>query len=235
MCHVLYLVFNEGYAATTGEAHQRRDLATEAIRLTRLLHRLVPDDAEVAGLLALLLLTDARHAARTGPEGALIPLADQDRARWDRPMIDEGTDLLLRTLPLGRLGPYQLQAAIAGVHDEAASVETTDWPQIVALYRLLDRVAPNPLHTLNRVVAEAEVVGADRAFELLDRVTEDPRIAAHHRSAVVRAHLHDRRGDVDDAVHWYREAARRATGTAERRHLLGRAADLESRRGELDA
>lgn len=226
VCHVLYLVFNEGYAATRGHELQRRDLATEAIRLARLLHQLVPDDAEVAGLLALMLLTDARHAARTGPGGELVPLSDQDRALWDRALVEEGTELLLRTLPRGRIGPYQLQAAIAGVHDEAASVETTDWVQIVALYRLLERVAPNPLHTLNRVVAEAEVHGPDEAFAVLDSAVADPRVADHHRAAVVRAHLHARRGDREDAIRWYREAARRATSTAERNHLLGRAATL---------
>lgn len=224
VCQVLYLVFNEGYVATSGPELQRRDLATEAIRLTRLLHRLVPDDAEVAGLLALMLLTDARTAARTGPGGMLVPLAEQDRARWDRAMIAEGTELLLRTLPKGRLGPYQLQAAIAAVHDEAASVAETDWVQILALHRLLDQVAPDPVRTLNRVVAEAEVHGPDAGFALLDDLVADPRIADHHRVAVVRAHLHERRGDRADAERWYREAARRATSTAERNHLLGRAA-----------
>lgn len=224
VCRVLYLVFNEGYAATSGPELQRRDLAREAIRLTRLLHRLVPDDAEVAGLLALMLLTDARAAARTGPGGILVPLTDQDRSRWDRSMIDEGTDLLLRTLPTGRLGPYQLQAAIAGVHDEAPSVEATDWVQIVALYRLLEQVAPSPVHTLNRVVAEAEVHGPDAGFTLLEALEADPRIAGHHRLAVVRAHLHERRGDGAAAERWFREAGRRATSTAERNHLLGRAA-----------
>lgn len=232
VCHVLYLVFNEGYAATGGRELQRRDLAVEAIRLTRLLHQLVPDDAEVAGLLALMLLTDARHAARTGPGGELVPLADQDRSRWDPELVDEGTELLLRTLPRGRIGPYQLQAAIAGVHDEARSVETTDWVQIVALYRLLEQVAPSPLHTLNRVVAEAEVNGPDEAFALLDSLA-DPLVAEHHRAAVVRAHLHARRGDRDEAVRWYREAARRATSTAERNHLLGRAATLAGDPGSI--
>jgi len=227
VCHVLYLVFNEGYSATSGLELQRRELATEAIGLTRLLHALVPDDAEVAGLLALLLLTDARAAARTGPGGALVPLPEQDRGRWDRAMIDEGTALLLRTLPAGRLGPYQLQAAIAAVHDEAPSVEATDWPQVLALHRLLDQVAPNPLRTLDRVVAETEVHGTAAGFALLEQVADDPRIAGHHRLAVVRAHLHERCGDRAGAVRWYREAGRRATSTAERNHLLGRAASLD--------
>ena len=165
--HVLYLIFNEGYTASSGADLQRTDLTHEAIRLTRDVHRLLPDDGEVAGLLALMLLTDARRSARTGPDGALIPLAEQDRGLWNQEFVDEGVALITHTLQTARLGPYQLQAAIAAVHDEAAARNDTDWPQVLALYELLERVAPNPVVTLNRAVAVALVQGPDAGLELL--------------------------------------------------------------------
>ena len=184
--HVLYVIFNEGYTATSGPSLQRRDLATEAIRLTRLVHRLLPEDGEVAGLLALMLLTEARHAARTGPDGSLIPLAEQDRSLWRDDLIREGTELIAATLPRARLGPYQLQAAIAAVHAEAASPEETDWPQVLALYELLERVAPNPMARLNRAVALAMVHGPSAGLDLLATLDDDERLAGHHRLTSVR-------------------------------------------------
>lgn len=225
--HVLYLVFNEGYAASGAAELQRRDLAAEAIRLTRELRRLVPDDPEVAGLLALMLLTDARHAARTAPDGSLVPLAEQDRAQWDRAAIGEGVALLEEALEQGRIGPYQLQAAIAAVHDTAPSFDDTDWPEILGLYRLLERVAPSPVLTLNHAVAAARVEGPTAGFALLERVAAEPRMADHHRVHAVRAHLHELAGATAEAADAYREAARRAPSIAERRHLEREAARLE--------
>nr|WSW65768.1 RNA polymerase sigma factor [Streptomyces sp. NBC_00995] len=224
--HVLYLVFNEGYTATAGADLTTPALSTEAIRLTRLLHRLLPDHAETAGLLALMLLTDARRAARTGPDGALVPLAEQDRTRWDHRLVTEGVDLISRTLPKGQVGPYQVQAAIAAVHDEAAHVDATDWPQILALYDLLEHLAPNPVVTLNRAVAVAMVHGPTAGLDLLTALESDRRTAHHHRLLVVRAHLLEQLGNLDAAAHAYREAARRTTSTPERRHLTSRAARL---------
>ncbi len=174
--HVLYLIFSEGYTATSGPELHRSDLSGEALRLTRMLHRLVPDDGEVAGLLALMLLTDARRAARTGPSGELIPLDQQDRTLWDRGAIAEGVALLTATLPRGSVGPYQLQAAIAAVHDEAASAEDTDWAQILGLYGLLQRMSDNPMVTLNHAIAMAMVHGPAAGLERLDALAEDPRI-----------------------------------------------------------
>lgn len=226
--HVLYLVFNEGYSASSGEAHQRRELAAEALRLARLLRRLVPDDNETVGLVALMLLTDARHAARTADDGSLIPLADQDRTRWERSQIEEASALLLATLPRGNVGAYQLQAAIAAVHAEASSVSETDWPQIVGLYRLLEQVAPNPLHSLNRVVAEGEVYGPARALESLAVIEADPVISGHHRVLVVRAHLLDRVGDTGGAAEAYARAARLATNRAEQMHLTKKVRELRA-------
>ena len=224
--HVLYLMFNEGYTATSGADLQRTDLTHEAIRLTRDVHRLLPDDGEVAGLLALMLLTDARRSARTGPDGALIPLAEQDRGLWNQQFVDEGVALITHTLQTARLGPYQLQAAIAAVHDEAASAEDTDWPQVLALYELLERVAPNPVVTLNRAVAVAFVQGPDAGLELLATLDTDDRMAAHHRVAAVRAHLLEMAGDDVSARGAYREAARRTTSLPEQRYLEARAARL---------
>jgi RNA polymerase sigma factor (sigma-70 family) len=221
---VLYLVFNEGYAASSGPDLQRAELTAEAIRLTRLLRDRLPDDPEVAGLLALMLLTDSRRAARTGPAGQLVPLAEQDRSLWSQALIDEGSGLTAATLARSTaLGPYQLQAAIAAVHAEAARDSDTDWPQILALYRLLGRVAPNPMVTLNSAVAVAMVHGPAAGIEALDAV---PELAGHHRLAAVRAHLLERAGSPAEARAAYREAARRTTSLAERRYLEARAARL---------
>ncbi len=227
--HVLYLVFNEGYATSSGDDLQRRDLTAEAVRLAREVHRLRPDDPEVAGLLALLLLTDARRAARVR-DGDLVPLDEQDRGLWDREAIAEGVALVEATLAsTPALGPYQLQAAIAAVHDEAPSAAETDWTEVLALYDLLERVAPNPMTTLNRAVAVAEVHGPSAGLAVLDTVAADDRIAGHHRLHAVRAFLLERSGDVDGARDAYREAVRRATSRVEQRHLEGRARRLTSR------
>ena len=224
--HVLYLVFSEGYAASSGAEVVRGDLSGEALRLTRMLHRLVPGQAEVAGLLALLLLTDARRAARTGPSGELVPLDQQDRSLWDRGAIAEGVALLSATLPRGTVGPYQLQAAIAAVHDEAASAGATDWPQILALYGVLQNLSDNPMVDLNLAIATAMVDGPAAGLERLDALDSDPRITGHHRLDAVRAHLLERMGQRDRAVALYRRAAERTTSTAERNYLLAHAARL---------
>ncbi|MBO0828870.1 MAG: sigma-70 family RNA polymerase sigma factor [Streptosporangiales bacterium] len=221
--HVLYLVFNEGYTATSGERLHRADLTHEAIRLTREVRRLLPEDGEVGGLLALMLLTDARRAARTTASGDLVPLAEQDRGRWDAAAIAEGVDLLTRVLPAGPTGPYQVQAAIAAVHAEAASADETDWPQIVALYGLLGRLAPNPVVTLNRAVAVAMVDGPEAGLRLLATLDGDKRLTEQHRLYAVRAHLQEMAGDLDAARASYREAARRTTSLPERRYLESRA------------
>ncbi len=224
--HVVYLVFNEGYTATSGTQLVRAGLTAEAVRLARELHRLVPDDGEVAGLLALLLLTDARRPARTAPDGSLVPLSEQDRTLWDTDAIAEGVSLVTDALARGPVGPYQLQAAIAAVHDEAPTADITDWPQILALYTVLERVAPNPTVTLNRAVAVAEVRGPAAGLALLDALADDDRLAASHHLVSVRAHLLEMAGDRDAARAGYREAARRTTSEPERRHLLARAARL---------
>jgi RNA polymerase sigma factor (sigma-70 family) len=225
---VLYLIFNEGYTTTAGTALARGDLTAEAIRLTRLLHRLLPNDGEVAGLLALMLLTEARLPARTRPDGSLIPLADQDRSLWNHELIDEGVALITGALSRTRLGPYQLQAAIAAVHDEAARVEDTDWPQILALFGLLETISPNPMVTLNRAVAVAMVHGPAAGLELVARLEADDRMARHHRLHAVRAHLLELAGDRSAAAAAYRIAARYATNLPERRYLEARAANLAS-------
>jgi RNA polymerase sigma factor (sigma-70 family) len=225
--HVLYLIFNEGYASSSGEHLQRLDLAREAIRLTRCAKALLPDDAEVAGLLALMLLTDARRAARTGPGEELIPLNKQDRTRWDRAEISEGIDLMTAALSKGSVGLYQLQAAIAAVHDEAARAEDTDWPQILALYELLKHVAPSPMATLNHAIATAMVHGPSKGLELLKTLDSDDRLAEHHRLDAVRAHLLEMIGDHEGAVKHYRIAAGRTTSTPERNYLMAQAARLE--------
>ncbi|GAA2600047.1 sigma factor-like helix-turn-helix DNA-binding protein [Dactylosporangium fulvum] len=223
---VLYLIFNEGYTTSSGAALHRGDLTAEAIRLTREVHRLLPDDGEVAGLLALMLLTEARRPARALPDGTLVPLAEQDRSRWIRPMLDEGVELITKTLPQGPPGPYQLQAAIAAVHDEAPQAEKTDWPQILALYRLLAQVAPNPIVTLNQAVATAMVNGPEAGLQLLASLDGDTRMAKHHRLAAVRAHLLEMAGRRDEAREWYGLAARRTTSLPEQRYLQARAASL---------
>ncbi len=224
--HVLYLMFNEGYTSSSGPQLRRADLSREAVRLTRIVHQLQPDDTEVAGLLALMLLTDARRLARTGAEGELIPLAQQDRTLWDRQQIAEGGALLSATLPKGALGPYQLQAAIAAVHDEAARAEDTDWPQILALYDLLKRMSDNPMVALNRAIAAAMVHGPTKGLELLDALKEDARVAEHHRLDAVRAHLLELAGDLEAAVRHYRAAAAKTANLPERNYLLTQAARL---------
>lgn len=224
--HVLYLIFNEGYTATSGPALQRAELTGEAIRLGRDLLRLLPDDGEVAGLLALMLLTDARRPARTRPDGSLVPLAEQDRGRWQAESIREGVTLITDTLSRAPLGPYQLQAAIAAVHDEAPRAEDTDWPQIVALYELLARVAPNPMVTLNQAVAVAMLRGPQAGLDLLVALDADERMAAHHRLHAVRAHLQEMAGDLVAARASYRTAARGTTSLPEQRYLEARAARL---------
>jgi RNA polymerase sigma factor (sigma-70 family) len=226
--HVLYLIFNEGYTATSGTALQRAELTGEAIRITRSVHRLLPDDGEVAGLLALMLLTDARRAARSGPDGRLIPLAEQDRGLWNHETIAEGVALISQALTWAPLGPYQLQAAIAAVHDEAASAEETDWPQIVALYRLLERLAPNPMVTLNQAVAVAMAKGPQQGLDLLKTLEDDDRMSGHHRFEAVRAHLLEMAGDLTAAREGFLAAARLTTSMPEQRYLEAQAVRLRS-------
>jgi RNA polymerase sigma factor (sigma-70 family) len=224
--HVLYLIFNEGYTATTGPELHRAELTGEAIRLTRVVHRLLPGDGEVAGLLALMLLTEARRPARTRADGALVPLAEQDRSRWNQGCIQEGVALISDALARAPLGPYQLQAAIAAVHGEAPTAEDTDWPQILALYELLERAAPNPMVTLNHAVAAAMVRGPQAGLDLLATLDDDGRLAGHHRLHAVRAHLLEMAGDAAAARASYRSAARRTTSLPEQRYLEDRAARL---------
>ena len=224
--HVLYLVFNEGYTTSSGLTLQRADLTIEAIRLTRLLVRLVPDAGEAAGLLALMLLTDARRAARTGPDGSIVPLAEQDRSRWDAKLIEEGVALITRTLGAVPIGPYQLQAAIAAVHDEAPTAADTDWREILALYDVLDQVAPGPVVTLNRSVAVAMVEGPRAGLALLGTLDDDARMAQTHRLDAVRGHLLEMAGDTTAAEAAYRRAARLTRSVPEQRYLLLRAAAL---------
>ncbi|WP_432104011.1 RNA polymerase sigma factor [Streptomyces sp. bgisy091] len=224
--HILYVIFNEGHTASSGDRLRRDDLAAEAIRLTRLLHRLLPDDGAVTGLLALMLLTDARRAARTGPHGELIPLDEQDRSRWDRGRIAEGVALVTDALTRSSLGPYQLQAAIAALHDEAPSIGETDWRQINTLYKILERLSPNPMAGLNRAVAVAMIDGPRAGLALLDELAADDRIADHHRLHAVRAHLLETAGDQPAAREYYNRAARGTTSLTERRYLETRAARL---------
>ncbi|GAA1260098.1 sigma factor-like helix-turn-helix DNA-binding protein [Pseudonocardia aurantiaca] len=224
--HVLYLVFNEGYAATSGPDLQRPDLTREAVRLVRQVHRLLPDDGEVAGLLALMLITEARRPARTRPDGALVPLAEQDRSRWDRGPLEEGIALISATMATSPVGPYQLQAAIAAVHGEADRAEGTDWAQVAELYRVLAVVAPGPVVTLNRAVAVGMTDGPRAGLDLLATLDDDARLAAGHRLLAVRAHLLEMAGDLGRAREAYAEAARRTTSTPEQRYLEARAASL---------
>jgi RNA polymerase sigma factor (sigma-70 family) len=224
--HVLYLIFNEGYTASSGSELNRVELTAEAIRLTRQLHALLPADGEVAGLLALMLLTDARRAARTAPDGGLVPLAEQDRRAWDATAIAEGTELIGETLATAQIGPYQLQAAIAAVHDEAERAADTDWPQILALYNHLQVLAPGPMVTLNRIVAVSEVRGPRAALEQLTAAAADPALAGHHRLHAVRAHLLEAAGDLDAAVVEFRLAARGTLSAPEQRYLEAQAARL---------
>jgi RNA polymerase sigma factor (sigma-70 family) len=224
--HVLYLVFNEGYAASAGPRVHRTDLTTEAIRLARILHQLIPENGEVAGLLALMLLTDARRTARSEADGSLVPLAEQRRELWDAAQIEEGIALVTRTLGSAPLGPYQLQAAIAAVHDEATSAEATDWPQILALYEVLERVSPGPVVTLNRAVAIAMVHGPRAGLALLGTLEDDDRMTNTHRLHAVRGHLLELAGDVEAARESYRQAARITASVPERRYLALQAARL---------
>jgi predicted RNA polymerase sigma factor len=224
--HVLYLIFNEGYTATAGAGLTVPELSTEAIRLTRWLHRLLPEDPESTGLLALMLLTEARRGARTGPDGSLVALEQQDRSAWDQQLIAEGLDLISSVLPRGEVGPYQVQAAIAAVHDEAKTMDATDWPQILALYELLEQLAPGPMVSLNRAVAVAMVAGPRVGLDLLAALEADRRLAGHHRLHATKAHLLEMAGDSPGAVASYREAARLTTSVPERRYLISRAARL---------
>jgi RNA polymerase sigma factor (sigma-70 family) len=224
--HVLYLIFNEGYTSSAGPQLQRVELSREAIRLTRSLRIRLSNDAEIAGLLALMLLTDARRLARTNSEGELIPLMHQDRALWDRAQIAEGVALISAALPKGSVGPYQLQAAIAAVHDEAGRAEDTDWPQILALYDLLKRMSDNPIVVLNHAIAAAMVHGPTKGLALVDALKADARVANHHRLDAVRAHLLEMAGDRDGAVKHYRAAAGKTGSLPERNYLLMQAARL---------
>ncbi len=226
---VLYLIFNEGYTTTSGPDLQQPELACEAIRLNRELHRLLPGEGEVAGLLALMLLTDARRPARTRPDGSLVPLAEQDRSRWDQAALKEGLALIAETLPRMVTGPYQVQAAIAAVHGEAAHADDTDWPQIMALYEVLERMSPGPMVTLNYAVAAAMVQGPEAGLELLATLEADGRLAGHHRLSAVRAHLLEMSGDLEAARKSFREAAKRTGSIPERRYLESRADGLGDR------
>jgi len=223
--HVLYLIFNEGYASSIGRELQRTELSAEAIRLTRMVHQQLPGDGEVGGLLALMLLIDARRPARTSATGELIPLAEQDRTLWDQGLIDEGVSLIEAAAGKGPLGQYRLQAAIAAVHDQAAHAEDTDWPQILALYGLLERVTDNPVVTLNRAVAAGMAEGPAAGLAVLDEV--DERLSGHYRLAAVRAHLLEMAGELEAARELYRAAAGRTTNLVEQQYLTERAARLD--------
>ena len=224
--HTLYLIFTEGYAATSGHSLYRVELSTEAIRLTRMVDQLLPDDGEVAGLLALMLLTDARRHARTNANGELVPLADQDRTLWDADKIAEGVALITEALPRGAAGPYQLQAAIAAIHDEAPSDTETDWPQIKALYELLLQISDNPVIALNHAVAVAMADGPTSGLQRLETLATDKQLAEDHRLYAVRAHLLEMSGETAAAREAYRAAARRARNLPQQRYLIGRATRL---------
>ena len=226
--HVLYLIFSEGYTSSIGPDLHRADLSNESIRLTRTLHGLLPSDGEVAGLLALMLLSDARRPARTGASGELIPLDEQDRTLWDQGLITEGKALVSDALSKGSIGSYQLQAAVAALHDEAARVEDTDWPQILALYGLLERMSDNPMVKLNRAIAAAMVEGPAVGLELLKELDADPRMAEHYRLDAVRGHLLEMAGDPERAIEHYRAAAECTASVPERNYLLTKAARLAS-------
>jgi RNA polymerase sigma factor (sigma-70 family) len=228
--HVLYLIFNEGYTASSGKALLRADLADEAIRLTRQVHKLLPRETELAGLLALMLLTDARRAARSGPNCELIPLDEQDRSLWDREAIAEGVALVSAALRGGNVGEYQLQAAVAACHDEAEKYEDTDWPQILALYTVLNSMADNPMVALNHAVATAMVHGDQAGLDLLAPLEKDERLRTGHRLDTVRAHLLERAGDLATAERLYRAAAVKTTSIPERNYLAMKAARLQERR-----
>jgi predicted RNA polymerase sigma factor len=221
---VLYLIFNEGYASSAGGELLRAELSQEAIRLARMAQRLLPDDGEVAGLLALMLLIDARRPARTDADGEIVPLAEQDRSLWDRGLIAEGAALLNSTMGMKPLGEYRIQAAIAALHDRAPIAADTDWPQILALYGLLEQLTGNPVVTLNRAVATAMAEGPEAGLVVLNQVEE--RLAGHYRLHAVRAHLLELAGDGEGARVHYRLAAARATNLREQRYLTAQAARL---------
>ena len=225
--HVLYLIFNEGYTASAGRELHRADLAHEAIRLARMVHAQLPEDGEVTGLLALMLLTHARREARTTAAGDLVPLDEQDRTVWDRALIDEGLELITTSLAGPALGPYQLQAAIAATHADAATAQETNWPQVHALYLILERIAPNPMVTLNRAIALAETKGPQAGLALLSALDDDERMAGHHRLLSVRAHLLEKAGDRAGAYEHYRRAAKSTASLAERRYLESRASRVK--------
>jgi predicted RNA polymerase sigma factor len=220
--HVLYLIYNEGHTASSGEMVIRADLTREAVRLTGQLHAARRDDAEVMGLLALMLLTEARRPARLDPAGRLVDLPDQDRLLWDRSLIDEGVALVTEALHKGQPGAYQLQAAIAAVHDEASGPEDTDWTEILLLYQLLDRIAPNPMATVNRALALAMIQGPEAGLRLLATLDDDKRVASHHRLFAMRGHLFQMAGKPDDAAEAFETAARRCTSIPERAYLQER-------------
>ena len=228
--HVLYLIFNEGYTSSGGAELQRTDLSNEAIRLTRLLQRLAPKDGEVLGLLALMLLTDARRTARSGPNGELIPLDEQDRSLWDKAAIAEGVRVVEQAFALGTVGEYQLQAAIAALHDEAPSTQETDWPQILALYGVLMRMSDNPMVAMNYAIAAAMVHGPAKGLELLKPLETDERLAGNHRLDAVKAHLLERAGDDNAAIELYRLAATKTNSIPERNYLMIRAAQVNERK-----
>jgi RNA polymerase sigma factor (sigma-70 family) len=229
--HVLYLIFNEGYTASEGEQLQRADLAAEAIRLARVVYTKLPEDAEIAGLLALMLLTDARRAGRSGPQNEVIPLDKQDRSLWDRTQIAEGVALISAALTRGAVGPYQLQAAIAAVHDEAATASDTDWPQILALYSVLKRMADNPMVTLNHAVAVAMVHGPEEGLRLIAELDATGRLRDHHRLHAVRGHLLEMAEEFIGAIENYQAAAARTASLPERNYLLAQAARLRGLQG----
>jgi RNA polymerase sigma factor (sigma-70 family) len=226
---VLYLMFNEGYASTAGDELVRVDLGAEAIRLARLLSASVPGDGEAAGLLALMLLTDARRPARTGPGGELVPLAEQDRTLWSRELIAEGVALVARAMSGGVVGEYQLQASIAAAHDAAASAEQTDWARILSLYELLTKVIDSPVVTLNRAVAAAMVHGPAAGLELLEPL--DAKLRSGYRLDAVRGHLHEMLGETEQAAEHFRRAARLTTSLPEQRYLAAKAARAAGARG----
>ena len=227
--HVLYLIFNEGYAASAGPTHQRVDLSGEAIRLARAAHELLPDDGEVSGLLALMLLTDARRPARTGPNGEIVPLDEQDRSLWNKDAIAAGVQLVTEAMTRGAVGSYLLQAAIAAVHDEAARATDTDWPQIATLYTVLSRMSDNPMVGLNQAVAVAMTQGPAEGLALLEKLDRDPRIHGHYRLDAVRAHLLERSGEITAALPYYEAAAEKTASIPERDYLLLKIARLRAR------
>jgi predicted RNA polymerase sigma factor len=224
--HVLYLIFNEGYTSSSGRELHRAELSSEAIRLTRIVHRMRPRDGEVSGLLALMLLVDARRPARTNAAGEIVPLPEQDRALWDQALIAEGVALINRAIGTGAVGEYQLQAAIAAIHDRAERAEDTDWPQILALYGLLEQMSGNPVVTLNKAVATAMAEGPQAGLAVLDTV--DAQLHGHYRLDAVRAHLLELAGETEAAVASYRAAAKRTTNLAEQRYLTKQAARLST-------